>query len=377
MNILFFAYDFERGGIARHSREVAEGLGRLGHRVFVISDFKEGAAGLTGNEAFIPVSFPKRDLRSPSFWLDIVPMRSLTRKLSIEMMFLEALFPYGPMVLLLSKATGIPFSLIVHGAELFVEKLKTRLIVSQILGKAKSVICVSRFTRDSLLRRFPKSRMPVIIHPGTRPETFVPVANRGVLLEKYGLGGKRVVLSVSRLVRRKGHAQVVKALPKVIEQVPEVVYLIAGSGPAAEELRALVRDMELGESVRFLGIVDEDKLVDLYAMCDVFVLPSMQTTDTESGSLRMEGFGIAFLEAAASGRPVVAGRSGGSVEAVVDGVTGILVDGEDPGQVGDAILRLLLDEQLAERLGRNGRGRIEREFSWDVIVRAIEREILA
>jgi len=375
MNILFFAYDFEHGGIARHTREVAEGLGRLGHRVFVISDFEGGAAGLTGKQAFIPVSFPKRDLRSPSFWLDLVPIRSLTKKLSIEMLLLAALFPYGPMALLISRSTGVPFSIIVHGAELFVEKRKTRLIVSQLFARARTIICVSRFTRDALLQRFPNSRMPVIIHPGTHPEVFMPAANRGVLLEKYGLRGKRVLLSVSRLVRRKGHAQVIKVLPRVMERVPDVVYLIAGGGPAEEGLRALVDDMQLAEYVEFLGLVDDEELIDLYALCDIFVLPSMETTDTESGFLRLEGFGIVFLEASASGRPVVAGRSGGTPEAVIDGVTGLLVDGENVEQIGDALLKLLLDEQLAERLGRTGRSRVEREFSWDTIVRAIEKEI--
>jgi phosphatidylinositol alpha-1,6-mannosyltransferase len=375
MNILFFAYDFERGGMARHSREVAEGLGRLGHRVFVVSDFEGGAPTLAGDEAFVPVSFPKRNLRSPSFWTDFVPFRSLTKKLSIEMLLLAALFPYGPMALLLSRSTGIPFSIIVHGAELFVEKRKTKLIVSRIFAGAKKIICVSRFTRDALLRRFPKSPIPVVIHPGTHPEVFVPAVDREALLEKYGLKGRRVLLSVSRLVRRKGHAQTIRALPKVLERAPQTVYWIAGSGPAEEGLRALVRDMRLEEHVRFLGSVDDEELVDLYAMCDLFVLPSMETTDTESGSLRLEGFGIVFLEAAACGRPVVAGRSGGSVEAVLDGVTGLLVEGEDVEQVSEAIVKLLLDEQLAERLGRNGRARVEREFSWDAIVRAIEREI--
>jgi len=375
MNILFFAYDFERGGIGRYSREVAEGLSRLGHRVFVISDFREAVPPLTGRESFIPVSFPRRELRSPSFWLDLVPIRSLTKKLSIELMLLGALFPYGPMALLVSKSTGVPFSIFVYGAELFVEKPKTRLTVSRIFARAKNIICVSRFTRDTLLRRFPNSRKPVVIYPGTHPEVFAPAVNRGVLLEKYGLREKRVLLSVSRLVRRKGHSQVIRALPKVIDRVPNVVYLVAGSGPTQGKLRALVRDMQLGETVRFLGPVDDEELVDLYALCDVFVLPSTETTDTESGSLRLEGFGIVFLEAGACGRPVVAGKSGGSVEAVVDGVTGLLVDGEDADQVRDAILKLLLDEELAERLGRNARTRVEREFSWDRIVRAIEREI--
>jgi phosphatidylinositol alpha-1,6-mannosyltransferase len=375
MNILFFAYDFERGGIARYSREVADGLGHLGHRVFVVSDFTRKIPGLSGQEAFTPLSFRKKNLRSRFFWLDFFPLRVLTKKLSIDRMLLAALFPYGPMAWLLSKSTGIPFSIFVHGAELFVEKRRTKLIVSRIFQKARHIICVSEFTRRTLLRRFPGSRDPLVIPPGTHPDVFKPAANQADLLEKYGLSGKRVILTASRLVRRKGQAQVIRALPKVMERVPEVVYLIAGTGPAEAELRALVQEMKLDQPVRFLGYVEDEELAELYSLCDVFVLPSRETTDTESGSRGVEGLPAVFLEASASGRPVIAGKSGGSDEAVLDGQTGYLVDGESAEQIADAILKLLLDENLANRLGRNGKKRVEEEFSWEAILRRIEKEI--
>lgn len=375
MNLLVFAYDFERGGIARYSREVAEGLGRLGHNVFVVSDFGEGIPPRIGESFFLPLSFPKKSLRSPFFWFDFVPLRRLVKKLLIDRMLLAALFPYGPMALLLSKSTGIPFSVFVHGAELYPQKPKTRWIVSRIFQNARCVICVSDFTRTALLRRFPASCDPAVIPPGTHPEIFKPASDREALLATHGLQGRKVILTASRLVRRKGHAQVIRALPEIMERVPEVLYLIVGSGPAEPELRALTRETGLGEQVRFLGYVSDEKLPDVYSLCDVFVLPSRETTQTESGSLGIEGFPAVYLEAAACGRPVVAGKSGGSDEAVLDGVTGLLVDGESVEQIADAVLKLLLDEELANRLGRNGRERVEREFSWDAIVRRIEREI--
>lgn len=375
MNILFFAYDFERGGIARYSREVANGLGRLGHRVFVVSDFTKEIPGLTGGETFTPVSFTKRDLKSPSFWLDFVPFRLLAKKLSIDMLLLAALFPYGPMALLLAKGTGIRCSIFVHGAELFVEKLKTKLVVSRIFSRASHIICVSQFTRDTLLARFPNSRTPVVIPPGTHPEVFRPADDREALLHKHGFSGKRILFSVSRLVRRKGHAQVIKALPKIIERVPDALYLIAGTGPAEDELRTLVRETGMDQRVQFLGFVRDEQLTEVYAMCDVFVLPSVETTDTESGSKGIEGFPAVFLEASACGRPVIAGKSGGSPEAVLDGVTGLIVDGENIDQLADAVLKPLLDSQLADQLGRNGRNRVEDQFSWDAILRRIDAEL--
>jgi len=375
MNILFFAYDFERGGIARYSREVADGLGQLGHKVFVVSDFTKGIPDPFGDRAFTSLSFAKKNLRSPSFWLDFLSLRLLVRKLSIDMMLLAALFPYGPMALLLSKSTGIPFSIFVHGAELFVQKRKTKWIVSRIFQNASHIICVSDFTRTTLLRRFPESHDPAVIPPGTHPEIFKPAADREALLEKHGLKGRKVVLTASRLVRRKGQGQVIRALPKIMERVPEVLYLIVGSGPAEPELRALTQEIGLSEQVRFLGYIADEKLPELYALCDVFVLPSMETTHTESGSRGIEGFPAVFLEASACGRPIVAGKSGGSAEAVLDGVTGFLVDGKSVEQITDAVLRLLLDEELANRFGQTGRHRVKKEFSWDAIIRRIEKEI--
>ncbi len=375
MNILFFAYDFERGGIARYSLEVASGLGRLGHKVFVVSDFTKEIPGLTGREAFTPLSFRKKNLRSPSFWLDFPPLRRLVKKLSIDTMLLAALFPYGPMVYLLSKKTGVPYSIFVHGAELFPEKLKTKLIVSKIFAVASHIVCVSDFTRSTLLERFPAAHDPVVIPPGTHPETFKPIPDRESLLQTHGFKGKKIILTASRLVRRKGHAQVIRALPRIMRQVAEVIYLIAGTGPAEHELKSLVREMKLSDRVRLLGYVEEEKLPEIYALCDVFALPSRETTDTESGSRGVEGFPAVFLEAAASGRPVVAGKSGGSAEAVLHGETGLLVDGESVEQIGDAILELLLDENLANRLGDNGRKRVEEQFSWPRIIQRIEQEV--
>lgn len=375
MNLLLFAYDFERGGIARYSREVAEGLGRLGHRVFVVSDFTKGMPSPIGESFFIPLRLRKKNLRSPFFWFDFLPLRRLVRKLSIDRMLLAALFPFGPMALLLSKSTGIPFSVFVHGAELYPQKPKTRRIVSRIFQNARCVICVSDFTRTALLRRFPASRDPAVIPPGTHPEIFKPATDRESRLARHGLQGRKVILTASRLVRRKGHAQVIRALPSILERVPDVLYLIVGSGPAEPELRALTHEMGLSEQVRFLGYIADETLPEVYLLCDVFVLPSKETTQTESGSLGIEGFPAVYLEASACSRPIVAGKSGGSDEAVLDGVTGILVEGESVEQIADAVLKLLLDEDLANRLGRNGRERVEREFSWDAIVRRIEREI--
>jgi phosphatidyl-myo-inositol dimannoside synthase len=173
------------------------------------------------------------------------------------------------------------------------------------------------------------------------------------------------VLTVGRLVERKGHDTMLRALPRVIRQVPNVVYLIVGSGPYESRLRSLARELELEDNVVFCGHVPDDELVAYYHACDVFAMISRELPgDTE-------GFGIVFMEAAACAKPTVGGRSGGVPDAIVDGETGFLVAPTAPEQVADAIVRIGRDRSLARRLGEMGRVRVYDSFRYGDIAAGI------
>jgi phosphatidylinositol alpha-1,6-mannosyltransferase len=166
------------------------------------------------------------------------------------------------------------------------------------------------------------------------------------------------VLSVGRLEeRRKGFDIAIKALKTVREAVPGAILAIVGPGDQSR-LKNLAREEGVAESVRFLGPVSRSALSGLYSLCDVFLLPVRSLPDGNQ-----EGFGIVFLEAGLHAKPVVAGRSGGSCEAVVDGETGILVDGADPVAVAGAVNRLLTDARLAAAVGKAGRRRVLEDFN--------------
>jgi len=175
------------------------------------------------------------------------------------------------------------------------------------------------------------------------------------------------VLTVAQLLYRyKGHDVLIRALTGVRARVPDVQWVVIGEGPLRPSLESLVDSCGLTGVVRFLGAVSDEERNSWLRRANVFAMPSR---------LPGEGFGIAYLEASAFGKPVVAGKVAGPLDAVADGVSGILVDPIDPDAVGDAVTRLLLDRELAERLGRGGLARA-REYAWPLVGRRVEAALL-
>jgi phosphatidyl-myo-inositol dimannoside synthase len=259
--------------------------------------------------------------------------------------------------LVLRFLLGIPYVLYLHGGEMapYMRRPAVRSIVRQLVRHARLVIVNSNYTRlsyEALGIRHPRI-VPVMI--GVDSKRFRPGIDPHVIRDRYGLDGARVILTVGRLVERKGHDVVIQALARVRQAVGPVRYLIAGSGPEEQKLRGLARDQGCGEDVIFVGHVSDEDLPLLYAACDVFVMPSRALPERDG----IEGFGIVFLEAGASGKPVIGGRSGGISDAVVDGTTGVLVNPQDVEEVAEALIRLLRDREDAARMGEEGRQRAE------------------
>ncbi len=206
---------------------------------------------------------------------------------------------------------------------------------------------------------------PEIVLPAADPERFAPpLATRP---------GPPVLLSVARLVSRKGIDTVLHALPPILDLAPCLEYWIVGNGPARPELERLARDLQLGDAVRFLGQegvpISDSELPDIYRRASIFVLPAREEFHSAETSPSVEGFGIVYLEASASGLPVVAARSRGASEAVRDGETGLLVPPDDPAGLTQALAGLLSDADLCQRLGQAGRRWVEQEMNWDRVGR--------
>ena len=214
---------------------------------------------------------------------------------------------------------------------------------------------IARVVRTAVPKRVPVS----VLYPGADVDAFRPDVDVAEVRTRHGLGDRPVVVCVSRLVARKGQDVLIRAMPEIVRRVPDAALLIVGDGPYRDTLERLAFEAPL-RSVVLAGQVSEEELPFYYAAGDVFAMPCR----TRRGGLEVEGWGNVFIEAAAAGRPVVVGDSGGARESLVDGVTGHLVDGEDVAQVADVVAGLLEDPARAAAMGRAGRERVERSFTW-------------
>ena len=202
------------------------------------------------------------------------------------------------------------------------------------------------------------------LHPGVDAGTFRPDPRaRAEIRERYGLGDRPVVVCVSRLVPRKGQDTLLRAWPAVLAAVPDAALLIVSGGPYAASLHRLAEQAGVASAVRFTGPVPQDELPAHYAAGDVFAMPCR----TRRGGLDVEGLGIVYLEASATGLPVVGGDSGGAPDAILEGETGYVVGGRDVGALSARLIALLTDPAGAKAMGDKGRAWVDRDWNWDLI----------
>ena len=240
-----------------------------------------------------------------------------------------------PVAVLLKKLTGAPLILEAYGIEAW---QRGRGVRSWGIGQVDLVIAISRFTREQLMRWSGLEPHRIKIVPNAvRLSAYSSSEKPGYLVERYGLEGKLVLLTVGRLPgheRYKGQDRIITLMPALIAQFPDLVYLIVGDGRDRRRLEAMVEKMGLEEHVLFAGRIREDEKIDHYNLADAFAMPSMS-----------EGFGFVFLEAAACGLPVLGGSRDGSRDALVDGRLGVMVDPESPDELLEGLETILTREK--------------------------------
>jgi phosphatidylinositol alpha-1,6-mannosyltransferase len=282
----------------------------------------------------------------------------------IDLVLLDPALPLG----LLGPRLGVPYGVILHGAEVTVPgRLPgARTALARVLRDASIVISAGRYPAAEGRRVLPDLATPFVeVPPGVETGAVAPLKapERRAVRDRLGLPATApVVASVSRLVPRKGMDVLIEAANRLAPSYPDLVVAIGGDGRERHQLERLAADSLV--DVRVLGRVSDDDRAALLGAADVFVMACRNRW----GGLEQEGFGIVFLEAAAFGVPQVAGDSGGAPEAVLDGVTGLVVDDpSDPGAVAEAIRTLLADPPLRRRMGRAARKRVQESFDTDVL----------
>jgi phosphatidylinositol alpha-1,6-mannosyltransferase len=291
----------------------------------------------------------------------------LTRKVKPDLVLFGAAFPLGLLAGRITAATGVPCMGFSHGVEVAMAATPVaRALMGKVAADLRLLTAVSGWAAGKV-ERAARDRCPVeLLVSGVSVEDYNPSVDGSGVREANGLGDDPVCVCVSRLVPRKGQDVLIGAWPLVLAKVPSARLLIVGGGPYDKRLRELAgRTGPTGGRVHFTGAVPWEALPAHYAAGDVFAMPCR----TRWGGLDLEALGVVFLEAAATGLPVVAGDSGGAPETVEHGATGLVVDGRSRAEVADAVAGLLADPERARAWGEAGRRRIEAEFSWTAVAR--------
>jgi phosphatidylinositol alpha-1,6-mannosyltransferase len=282
-----------------------------------------------------------------------------------------------PLVLILSRVFGRQAIVQVHGLDVIYRNPIYQLFCVRWLKFCDRVVANSRFTAQLARTKGVLQNRIVVIPPGVDSERFNQRTDIFADKRRWNVKGKKVILFVGRLARRKGVKEFIEnSFVNVVREIPESVFLIVGDNPTesltqrddvASEIDGAVSRLGLEKHVKLLGSMSDEDVIKLYHACDLVVLPALDRKDD------VEGFGIVALEAAASGKPVVATRVGGIPDAVEDGKSGILVDPGDYTGLTEVVASLLKNIELSSSLGKYGRCRAQKEFSWRRLVNLYER----
>ena len=274
----------------------------------------------------------------------------------------------APLALLAQRARGAGATRVLastHGHEVGWSMLPVARSVLRRIGDETDVVTfVSRYTRSRIASALGPNASLEYLPSGVDTDRFRPdPAGRAELRDRYGLGERPTVVCLSRLVPRKGQDMLIKALPSIRQRVDGAALVIVGGGPYLEPLRKLARDCGVADHVTFTGGVPAAELPTHHALADVFAMPCR----TRGAGMDVEGLGIVFLEASATGVPVIAGESGGAPETVQHNKTGLVIDGRSVHQVADAVIELLADPDRAAAMGAAGREWVTAQWRWDML----------
>lgn len=301
----------------------------------------------------------------------LLPTPRIARKLAHiitgEKIVVAAFGAAAPLGLLSAsmKRAGVQKTVaLTHGHEVWWAKVfPFNLAMRRIASTVDTLTFLGDFTQRAISKSISRksAQRMVRIAPGIDVDHFSPVDSTK-LREELNLEGKKVIVSVGRLVHRKGQDRLIESMPEIIKRVPNAHLLMVGKGPYLDHLAKLVATNKLEEHVSFIGRIQYAELPQFICAGDVFAMPSR----SRLAGLEVEGLGIVYLEASACGLPVVAGSSGGAPDAVVQGVTGLVVDGTNNTEIADAIVGLLNNSEDAMKMGVAGRQWIVDNWRWEI-----------
>ncbi len=374
MNLLLITQDFppKTGGIETYSFELAKRFQNNVNKFGVVAPSHPHASVTDSEMPFEVVRVSIKDsllpVVAPIVLLNLIGNGRFDTVLHAQWQTVIA-------SIITKKLIGYPKKIFVsaHARELLIEPFsgqggffskQLHTLRRKLLSQVDGFFPVSRYTSHLLAKEGVQKDKIQVVENGTDPLFFAPKSTK-TLAKKLQVENKKIIFSVCRLVPRKGMDSVLKALEKIVQRDPNVVYLLGGSGPDTSRLKVLCNNLGLKDHVKFLGRISEQELPYYYSLADVFVMPAKNNPPD------VEGFGIVFLEANACETPVIGSRTGGIPDAIVDGETGLLVDENDLEELIAAIMKLITNTDLARKMGQAGRKRILSEINWDISAQRI------
>ena len=352
LKLLIYSHEFPpcSGGAGRYSWAIARAFKELNHEVTVLAPRYSKHDHLSDQKEQFQI------LRQPKRILALFLMYYLKKLRPDHLLVTQAMaqqdcgfarffFPFK-------------YSVVVHGSEVLRYPQRVQ-PYKRLWRKAFKIIPVSKYTRQLLLDAAQIPAEKISIAPGgIDHDFFTRKGHFHNLRERLGISKQKVLLTLARIDPRKGQDMVIRCLPAVLKEFPDIKYIIAGTGNDQNRLKKIVEEYDLNRQVIFAGEIAEEQIIDYYDLCDIFVMPSRQ-----EGNM-VEGFGLSFLEANARGKPVIGGKHGGVPEAIVNGETGLLVKPTSTQEIADAIINLLRNEGLANRMGQKGKQRCLASYTW-------------
>src|SRR2546423_5505642 len=377
---LFVTQDYgpDLGGMARRHVELCRRFGDGDETIMSVSTVASPhAAAFDQHESYRiyrqPFPFERANRFSNQLrWAQWVTSK---RAPKYEVIHCGNIRPVGYGVRWTNRKLGIPYLVYVNGGDLLRERRKAerssmkRMSARSILGNASGIVATSTWVgqlASDVMREVGVQMPPPVaaLDLGTDPIHFNPSRDTGALRRRWGVGDGPIILTVARLVPHKGQDIGIKALAILAHDFPELRYIMVGQGHDEQRLRELARELGVSDKVGFVGAMRDDELPEAYATSTIYLGASRVDRD-----INVEGFGISFLEAGASGIPSIAGDSGGVRSAVRDGETGIVVPPTDVDAIAGAIRSLLLNETRRKQMGQEARRAVETYYNWERVAR--------
>jgi len=289
-------------------------------------------------------------------------LQSLIRQEGIENIWFGAAAPLGVSARWLKKAGASNVVALTHGHEVWWARIwPFSWAISEIAKQSNHLTYLGEFTKAAMIKRVGDRNKLVRVAPGIDTEHFKPVS-AAQLREELQLAHRPTIVTVGRLVHRKGQDRLLEALPRIIKEIPDVALVFVGEGPHRQQLDNLVKKLGLQNHVYFIGRIQFSELPKYICVGDVFAMPSR----SRFFGLEVEGLGIVYLEASACGLPVIAGASGGAPDAVIAGETGLVVDGNNLEEIAQSCINLLKSKELRDQMGKNGRAWVIDNWRWEI-----------